>query len=82
MNYLIPSNIRIIIEYNEILVFLLAGIAYACSEYAVTEIHLEGEEKMSFVNSDCVNSYEQTSDERYMASDTRLVIRTNKKLER
>ena len=48
------------------------------SEYRVTEVHLVGDEKMVFVSAESAEKFRETGDQRYMATDTRLVIRTNK----
>lgn len=48
------------------------------SLYQVTEVHLDGDEKFCMVSSECQEKYRETGDWRYMASDLRLVVRTNK----
>ncbi|GHT75913.1 hypothetical protein AGMMS50262_12710 [Bacteroidia bacterium] len=47
-------------------------------DYRVTEVHLIGDERLVFLASECADMYQSTGDERYNASDIRLVIRTNK----
>ena len=44
----------------------------------VTEIHLEGKEKFIMVSSECAEKYDETGNDRYLTSDIRLVIRTDK----
>ena len=48
------------------------------STWMVTEVHLDGDEKFRTVTSECDERYRETGDKRYMASDMRLVVRTNK----
>ncbi|GHT77044.1 hypothetical protein AGMMS50262_17080 [Bacteroidia bacterium] len=47
--------------------------------YKVTEVHLVGDEQFLFITSECADKFQETGDMRYKASDTRLVVRTNKK---
>ena len=49
------------------------------ADYRVTEVHLEGDEKFIFISPECSEKFQETGDDRYMASDIRLVIRTDKK---
>lgn len=51
------------------------------NEFRTVEVHLVGEEISFFVLPDCGMKYEETGDPIYMdlSTDTRLVIRTNKK---
>jgi len=49
------------------------------TEYKVTEVHVDANSPISLVSNECVEKFFETGDVRYMASDIRLVVRTNKK---
>lgn len=48
------------------------------ANYKVLEVHLNGAEQSPFVTAECSEKYQQTKDKRYLASQIRLVIQTNK----